>query len=290
MREMPHVTAAEVDLPSAPDGAWGVRFPGLAGPGMPLNEAPSSWPEVAVEVRMQPDPEPAVEWGPDRARHPLRGGHQIEIRREPLAVDLVLARPTVSECVVAPHLTSAASTIALWTGRTAIHAGAFLHAGGAWVLLGDKEQGKSSTLGWLATSGVPIVTDDLVVCDGDDVLAGARCVDLRADSARHLNTGRDLGVIGTRERWRIDLPSCPPRTPLRGWIFLEWGAAVAVERLSPIDRLSRLAPHRAIAVPWEDPVALLELATRPAFVWRRPKGWRTIEASIARLLAEIVGE
>lgn len=254
---------------------------------MPFNEAPAHWPEVAVKVRVQADPEQTVEWGPDRARHPLRGGHQIEIRREPLEVDLVLARPTLAECVVAPHMTSVASTIALWTGRAAIHGGAFLHGGGAWVLLGDKGHGKSSTLGWLASSGVPIITDDLAVCDAGEVLAGPRCVDLRADPARYLNAGRDLGVVGTRERWRIDVPPCPPRSALRGWIFLEWGAEVAVERLSPIERLSRLAPHRAIAVPWEDPVALLDLAARPAFVWRRPKGWRTVESSTVRLLAEI---
>jgi hypothetical protein len=255
-----------------------------------LFAAPEDWPQVEVDVRVQPDVEQTVEWGPDRARHPLRGGHQIEIRRDPLEVDLILARPTAAECVVAPHLTSAASTIALWTGRPAIHGGAFLHEGGAWVLLGDKGQGKSSTLGWLATSGVPIITDDLVVCDGGDVLAGPRCVDLRADPARHLNAGRDLGVVGTRERRRIDVPPCPPRSPLRGWIFLEWGAELSVARVSPIERMPRLAQHRAIAVPWEDPVALLDLAARPAFVWRRPKGWHTVEGSIARLLAEIVGE
>jgi hypothetical protein len=267
-----------------------VRFPGLAGPGMPLNAAPADWPKVAVEVRVQPNPDQPVEWGPDRACHPLRGGHQIEIRREPLEVELVLARPTLAECVVAPHLTSAASTIALWTGRTAIHAGAFLYEGGAWALLGDKAHGKSSTLGWLAISGVPIVTDDLVVCDGGEVLAGPRCVDLRADPAQHLSAGRDLGVVGTRERWRIDVPACPPTSPLRGWIFLEWAAEIAVERLSPIERMSRLAQHHALAVPWRDPAVLLDLAARPAFVWRRPKKWHTVEGSIARLLAEIVGE
>ena len=77
---------------------------------------------------------------------------------------------------------------------------------------------------------------------------------------------------------------------MRGWIFLEWGAEIAVERLGPVERMSCLAQHRAIAVPWEDPVALLDLAARPAFVWRRPKGWDTVEDAIARLLAEIVGE
>ena len=275
---------------AAPDGAWGLRFPTLVGPSLPLINSPVSWPSVAVDVRVQPDPTPQREWGPERARHPLLGGQQIEIRREPLAVNLVLARPTAPECVIAPHLTSAASTIALWMGRAAIHGGAFLHADGAWVLLGDKEHGKSTTLGWLAHAGVPIITDDLVVCDGDTVLAGPRCVDLRLEPARQLDTGRGLGVVGTRERWRVDLPNCPPSTPLRGWIFLEWGAGIAVDRLSPVERMSRLARHRAIAVPWDDPVTLLDLAARPAFVWTRPKGWRNIEPSIATLLAQIVGK
>jgi hypothetical protein len=281
-------SSRDAEAPS--DGAWGVRFPGLAGPGMPLNAAPADWPEVEIKVRVQASPELAVEWGPDRACHPLRGGHQIEIRRDPLAVDLVLARPTAPECVVAPHLTSAASTIAMWTGRPALHGGAFLHEGGTWVLLGGKGGGKSTTLGWLATSGVPIVTDDLVVCDGGEVLAGPRCVDLRSEPAQRLHAGRDLGFVGTRERWRVDVPVCPPRSPLRGWIFLEWGPEVGVERLSPVQRMSRLAQHRALAVPWEDPVTLLDLASRPAFAWYRPKGWRGMETAIARLLAEIAGE
>ena len=286
----PALELINADAASGADGAWGLRFPTLGGARLPLVESPAGWPPVAVDVRVQPNAEPQVEWSPQRARHPLLGGHQIEIRREPLAVDLVLARPTAPECVIAPHLTSAASTIAIWMGRPAIHGGAFLHEGGAWVLLGDKGHGKSTTLGWLAQAGVPIVTDDLVVCDGDNVLAGPRCVDLRLEPARELNTGRELGVVGTRERWRVDLPSCPPTAPLRGWIFLEWGSGIAVQRLSPVERMTRLARHRAIAVPWDDPVTLLDLAARPAFVWTRPKGWRNIEPSIATLLAQIVGK
>jgi len=285
-----HAGADRPDAASRPDGAWGLRFPTLGGARLPLVASPAGWPLVTVDVRTQPNAEPQVEWSRQRARHPLLGGHQIEIRREPLAVDLALARPTAPECVVAPHLTSAASTIAIWMGRPAIHGGAFLHDGGAWVLLGDKGHGKSTTLGWLAQAGVPIVTDDLVVCDGDNVLAGPRCVDLRLEPARKLNTGRELGVVGTRERWRVDVPNCPPSTPLRGWIFLEWGPKTAVERLSPVERMSRLARHRAIAVPWEDPGTLLDLAARPAFVWSRPKEWSKIEPSIATLLAQIVGD
>jgi hypothetical protein len=275
---------------SGADGAWGLRFPGLAGPGRPLNEAPAAWPAVAVDVRVRAEPDRMPEWGPDRACHRLLGGHQIEIQRDPLALALSLARPTAPECVIAPHLTSAASTIATWMGRPAIHGGAFLHDGGTWVLLGDKGHGKSTTLGWLAAAGVPIVTDDLVVCDGDHVLAGPRCVDLRREPAQMMHIGRDLGVVGTRERWRIDVPACPLRSPLRGWIFLDWGPRIALQRLSGIQRMSRLAQHRAIAVPWEDPGILLDLATRPGFVWYRPKEWHAVEPAVARLLAQIVEE
>jgi hypothetical protein len=275
---------------SAHRGAWGLQFPTITGLDSLLCECPSSWPAVTAHVRVEPNPPLRIEWGPDRACHPLLGGHQIEIRREPLAVDLVLARPTAPECVVAPHLTSAASTIATWMGRAAIHGGAFLYGGGAWVLLGDKGHGKSTTLGWLAKAGVPIVTDDLVVCDGGDVLAGPRCVDLRPEPAREMNAGRELGIVGTRERWRLDVPACPPNSRLRGWIFLEWGPEIAVQSLSPVERMSRLAQHRAIAVPWDDPAVLLDLAARPAFAWYRPKGWRNVEPAIATLLAQIVGE
>lgn len=283
-------TAGNTEHPApAPDGAWGLRFPTL-GPGLPLYECPPSWPSVAVDVRVQPDPEPCVEWGPDRSCHPLLGGHQIEIRREPLTVELTLKRPTALECVIAPHMTSAASTIAVWMGRPAIHGGAFVHGDGAWVILGGKEHGKSTTLGWLAQAGVPIITDDLVICHDGSVLAGPRCVDLRPEPARELSVGRELGVVGTRERWRIDVPACPPKVPLRGWIFLEWGQEIEVQRLSPVDRMSRLAENRALAVPWEDPGTLLDLAARPAFAWRRPKGWPTLASALDTLFAQIAGE
>ena len=151
----------------------------------------------------------------------------------------MLTRPTPLECVIAPHLTSAASTIATWTGRVAIHGGAFLHAGAAWVLLGDKGHGKSTTLGWLATAGVPVITDDLVVCDEGHVLAGPRCVrTCRPEPARWLEAGRDLGVIGTRERWRIDGPTpCPVRAPL--WVAGSFwnGAPTSLSSDSPRSRV-----------------------------------------------------
>ena len=47
-------------------------------------------------------------------------------------------RPVPPECIVQPHLASAAATFGTWAGLGVLHAGAFVHEGRAWALLGDK--------------------------------------------------------------------------------------------------------------------------------------------------------
>jgi hypothetical protein len=131
--------------------------------------------------------------------------------------------------LVHPHLAPGAAVLARWLGRETLHAGAVLAGGGAWAMLGDRESGKSSTLDWLAAHGHPVLADDLLVLDGSDVLAGPRCIDLRADAAQRLGAGEPLGVVGTRERWRLRLGPLASSAPLRGWGILDWGDDVAVE-------------------------------------------------------------
>ena len=66
--------------------------------------------------------------------------------------------------------------------------------------------------------------------------------------------------------------------PLRGWIFLEWGPEIAVERLSPVERMARLAQAACDRRPVGGPRRRCSTSQRaPAFVWYRPKGWRSIE-------------
>lgn len=270
----------------APDGAWGIRVPSLAPDAVVLSRAPAHWPSVDVAVSVRADHQtPALT--PDHARYDLLGGHQIAVRRDPPTVRLWLRAPTPRECVIQPHLSSAASTFAVWGGRQALHAGAFVHAGGAWVLLGDKGMGKSTTLGWLARAGIPVMTDDLVVHDHGMICAGPRCVDLRPDAARRLGVGRDLGVVGTRERWRVDLPHGDAEAPLRGFVFLGWGGRARIEPVPPVQRLTRLGEHRALALPWTDPEVLLELAGRPGVSWHRPRAWDRMDASVAELLGRL---
>jgi hypothetical protein len=63
-----------------------------------------------------------------------------------------------------------------------------------------------------AIHGAAIVTDDLVVRDGSDVLAGPGHV----DRSRRLDTARELGAVGMWERWRVEFAASlgPPACPL----------------------------------------------------------------------------
>ena len=88
------------------------------------------------------------------AVHPAGRRPHIRIHRDPPAAS-ELRRPTATEGVLTPHLSSAASTIAIWLGREPFHAGAFAHRGGAWgVALGEKGSGKTSTLAVLHLLGL----------------------------------------------------------------------------------------------------------------------------------------
>jgi hypothetical protein len=120
---------------------------------------------------------------------------------------------------------------------------------GAWAVLGDKENGKSTTLAWFALNGHPVLADDLLVVDGDAALAGPRCIDLRQESSERLGVGEPLGVVGQRARWRFELGDVPPRVPLRGFITLTWDRALALEPLRGVERLLALMPGAACGAP-----------------------------------------
>lgn len=254
-------------------GAWGLQLPRVVDrPGL-LIEAPPEWPQVEVRVVVTPEPARVAAWEPARAEYELLGGNHIRIDRDPARIELQLRRPTPPEAVIAPHLAAAASTFAVWRGEQAFHAGTFVGpGGGAWALLGEKAAGKSSTLGAIGQLGATIVADDVSIYSAGAILAAPRCLDLRPSAARALGAGRDLGVIGTRERWRVDLPACPPSVPLRGWILLDWGEEADLAPIPPGERLTVLPRHVALRAPWADPQLLIELVSYPMFRWRRPHG------------------
>jgi hypothetical protein len=271
-------------------GAYGFRISGADGARELLVDAPPDWPELALERRLVDVAPPAQDTvGPDFARLPLQHGW-VELSRKEHRATFALRTAVPDGDLVHPYLAPAAAVAARWAGRESFHAGAVLMNGGAWGVLGDKETGKSSTLAWLALHGHDILMDDLLVLDGDDALAGPRCIDLREEPAARLRAGEPLGFVGLRERWRLRLDPVPPRVPLRGWVTLAWGDRVEVEAVRSADRLLALLPLRSVRLVPPAPDALVRLASLPVLQLRRPQVWESLPDAAEALLAAVAGE
>lgn len=254
-----------------------------------LVDAPGSWPTLEVR-HAPPDGEAPLEdrVGPDRAELPLHGGWAT-VERAPYRVTFRLPARPGDGALIHPYLAPAAALAARWAGRESFHAGAVVVGDGAWVVLGDKESGKSTTLADLGVAGHDVLADDLVVLDGDAVLPGPRCIDLRAETAQHLGAGEPLGVVGARERWRLRLGPVPATVPLRGWITLAWGDEVGLEVVRGADRMLALLPFRAVQLEPEDPRVLVNLGSAPVLRLRRPRDWGSLALARARLVDAIAG-
>jgi hypothetical protein len=175
-----------------------------------------------------------------------------------------------------PSLALAALDMAPARGVDAMHAGALLGPEGAWAMVGTKEAGKSTLLGHFAAAGAEVLTDDVLVLDGCRCLAGPRFVDLRPTAAARMR-GTILARGGTRRR--LPLPPAPAEVELAGFVYLAWGADLALEPLPAPERLKRLADRRAEDRWPAEPSLLLDLAALPAYELRRPKRWDALEAS-----------
>lgn len=264
-------------------GCYGFRLEGLEAARL-LLAPPGDWPVLRVSQTPETGPPPPMDaLGPERAQIVLQTGGWLELEREPATLTLRLPRRRPDGEIVHPYLAPGASVAAHWSGRDGFHASAVVLDGGAWVVIGDKGLGKSSTVAWLGLHGHPVLTDDLLVVDAGAALAGPRCIDLRPDAARHLRAGEPMGVVGGRERWRLPLGPVPARVPIRGWIALSWGDRVHAEPVPPAERLLLLAGARSLRVPPARPEALVELSRLPAWRLSRPPGWRTMPAVAARI-------
>lgn len=269
-------------------GAYGIALQGIPAAGELLGPAAADWPVLRVEQRVAPHHSRIVpHWDDDVARFNLPGGGKVEVDRATMVAAFELPTPAADQHIVHPFLAGAAAMVSRWHGREALHGAVFMVGDGAWAVLGEKGSGKSSTLGWLARQGIGVVTDDLVVIEGDTVLAGPACIDLRGDAAGLLGLGKHLGVVGARERWRAVVAPAPARVPLAGWILPTWGDSVDVEVVPARDRLPWLLGNltlRAVV----DPITFLDLARLPTFALRRPPRWDSIDPAMNRLL-EVLG-
>jgi len=272
---------------SAAMGAYGLRLAGAEDAHRFLLPAPSDWPvvEIARSVRKL-DP---VTYSLDdqRAEMTVSNGGRIQVERLPARVTFTMPEPLRPEELLHPYLGYAASIFHRWAGRVSFHAGAAVVGDGVWGLLGERESGKSSTLAWLALAGFGVLCDDMLVLDRTTAFAGPRLVDLRPATASLLEVGEALGVVGTRERFRLGLNGVEPELPLKGFVFLAWGPRVELARVSVPERLLRLTSELSLRRVPTNPGALVELAGLPFWELRRPHGLDSLEAAGRRLLDEL---
>lgn len=271
--------------------AYGLRFHGPIVTALverSLVQSDAAWPSLEVSYRRA-----HVGGGGDHlsATGAVLGsipGIRLRVDRGPMAALVESAAPPDPAVTVHPLLARLAAVLAYWLNRPAFHGGAVAAPDGrAWVLLGPTGGGKSTLLAALAGFGCGVMADDLVVLDGDGVLAGPRVVSLRPDAARTLAPGRPSVSLGGQRRVRLTTASVADRAPLAGWVVLGNGGDVSLTPVAPASRMATLA-RSAASRPWGATAeALLELARLPAYRLARPTTWDALEAA-ATALARLV--
>ena len=265
--------------------AYGVAFADLGSPNS-LEPLPS-WPRWAVSQQVGPaDDSPGLDVWADRARIGMPRVGEFRLDQEARQIVLHVRDPWPAEAILHPGLAPAASIVAHWMGRAAIHAAAVLIGGRVWGLLAEKGAGKSTMAAHLVRLGCGMVTDDLLVVDGMVGFAGPGAVDLRGDVGPGLGA-TPLGVIGTRERWRAALEIGALSAPLGGWVELGWTeGATASEEVGALGRLAAL--DRGAILPPEG-AQLLRLADVPMSRFNRRYAADQARADAARLLETLSG-
>jgi hypothetical protein len=268
-----------------PVGAYGLRLEGLDAGRPLLVPADPHWPTFRIRSQLGRPPWRELDVVTDsNAEIRLQTGGEILIEREDGLVVFTTERPVGERELIHPYLAPVAAVAGYWFDRESFHAGAFVEDGAAWGLLGEREAGKSTLLASLALREIAVLSDDMLILDGVVPFAGPRSIDLRATAAEHLGVGEPLGLVGARERWRLQLPPTTGSAALRGWIFPAWGDRVEVSELAPHERIARLGAQRGLRLPARDPGRLIDFAALPAWELRRPRDWDALDAATQLLL------
>jgi len=246
--------------PDGDVGAYGFRLSGPLPPDRLRVRGVTHWPKLQVEV----EPDPVAREGEHVVQRPEGA---VCLSRDLRLVRLPGTPETPLSDLVHPVLAGAGSMAAHARGEVVVHAGAFVGPGGAWVVLGRREQGKSTLLAEQHLRGMPIMADDITVLRADRVCAGPRCIDLRPDAAHTLELGLD-GPVRQGQRYRVELPPIDGEAPLAGFIELEWSPQVSLDPLRPAERVKRLL-RASGRNPLRGPEVLLDLAVRPYLVLHR---------------------
>jgi hypothetical protein len=250
-------------------GAYGLRLSGALERRYLIELSDeTAWDGVSVTRQTGPI-DPFEDFADDScARVNLLNGYWGEFRRH--SAEAVFGTPTLENdgTFTHPFLGAVAAIFAHWRGLEAYHGGAVVWDGAAIMLLGDKGSGKSTSMAWLASQGVTVVADDLVIVDRGHVATGPRCLDLRRQTTEALGV-RDLTEEVRGERDRLQLGSAPASAPLRGFVILADGEH-ELRPLRPTDRLRRLQSFRSVSAPGHSPPSLLDVVELPGVELRRP--------------------
>lgn len=271
-------------------GAYGLIVQGLGPDATDLVAAPPDW--QTWTVRHEYGTRPPGDWSDvldsEQAVVAIGPGLAL-IRRASAATTLRLPEAPLPAALAHPYLAATGTVAARWRGDHPLHAGAFVSEGRAWGVLGDREAGKSTMMAALTQAGAPILADDLVVLRGRTALAGPRTLDLREATARALDIGESIGVVGARERWRVGLDPVPAEVPLVGFVTLAWGDKLALDALPPARWPEVIMAAAAVLGPPTDLQALLPLFATPVWVLTRPRGFEHLRKAADLLLARCAG-
>ena len=205
-------------------GAYGFRlsYPAWDGALSDLVELDEQAPLVKLELRGACSVRTFDTAEKGRAGMGVRGGSAFHVTRDPLLIVFDLPDEPSPDALIHPISTVPLAILARWRGDVTLHGGAFAAGGAAWVVMGERNSGKSTMLASvLPKHGHPVVADDLVVID-HHIWAGPHCVDLREEAASRLQPARDLGDFGSRRRFRLSSPPAPARLPLGGFFLMDW--------------------------------------------------------------------
>jgi len=254
-----------------------------------LVDPPNSWPAWSVgweplDDAQAPDTPVVESWSPDHSVLAAQPSGFITVDRAASRTTLHLEEAPSPATLLHPYLASTAVVAGHWMGRAPFHAGVFAVGGRAWGVLGGREMGKSSLLMSLHQTGVTVLADDVLVIDGDVAYSGPRCLDLRRSAAERFGAGTYLGVVGTRERWRVTLPSAPAHLPFGGWVVLEWADELALSRPTAADKLRYLLSNCGLTAPGVATPGILDLLAFPMVQLGRPRRWDRADEALDRLL------
>ena len=193
-----------------------------------------------------------------------------------------------SDELVHPYLAPVAAVAARWLGRDSFHGGAFALAGDVWGSW-PTARAEEHDAGLDRRAGPACRVRRHARARGRDTpLRGPAVLDLRAEAAERLSAGDYLGIVGARERWRLELGEVPRGAASGAGSSSRGAIDIAVE---PVPRRAAPPADRAPgpARPAAEPAAVPRARRSPGLGVPASARLGSLEEAGGRLLATLGG-